>query len=131
MQVQERFAVLSQNLDLYFSLAPDMFSVEYVKLLPRLGVDNCVFLQPVLMILKSLLVLFLLVFTAITLAFDHHLDGLVYDLGLPRAPLSNVLPADGAVLLANETLLDALLTEGVATDGCSAADYKFHADRAV
>ena len=89
------------------------------------------FLQPVLVVLKPLLILVSLVFASIAFALDHHLDCLVDNLRFALHPFSDVFPTDGAVLLTNETLLNALLTERVATDGSPTLDYKLHADTTV
>jgi hypothetical protein len=61
-------------------------------------------------------------------ALNHQVDCLVDEFRLLTAPLSDLLSAVRALLLAEEALFYTYMTEGVTTDCSSAMKYKVHAD---
>ena len=71
------------------------------------------------------------VVAGVTLRLNHELDGAVDNFRFTENPLTNVFATVGALLLADQTLMDANLAERVATDSCTRAYDKVHTDGTV
>lgn len=130
MNIEQRLLVLRLDLEFDDCRAPDVLGVEHVYLVTGFDFNDSVLLLPAPVILDPLLEPLGFVFVAeLAFAIYQDLDSIVNDLGLLEDPLSDVLSAVRALLLANQTLSDTLFTERMTTHRCPAADYVVHADR--